>query len=157
MVEAGNKSDLDRVRIDRKNNRDARTRGLGSERRWTAQGGYQIDAAIDQLGGEGWQARVFALSRAIFDREVLVSGEAFELQAFVKGGKFQCRCLRTIEDPKDRQGGLLGVRMARQHRRCTCGEANSSCYLRRDCDHLPLVITNKRANLAGASDDDSRR
>ena len=79
MVEAGDKSDLDRVRIDRKDNRDARGRGFGSERRWTAQGSYQIDAAIDQVGGQVWQARVVTLSRVVFDREVLVSGEAFEL------------------------------------------------------------------------------
>jgi hypothetical protein len=60
MVEAGDKSNLHRIRIDGKNYRDPRGRSFGSERRWTAQRGYQIDAAIDQIGGEGRQPRVIA-------------------------------------------------------------------------------------------------
>jgi hypothetical protein len=85
MAEVGDKSDLNRVRVNRKNDWNARRRGFGCQSRRTAQRGYQIDPAIDQVGGKLWQASVIALSGMVFDCQVLISGEAFNFQCFVKG------------------------------------------------------------------------
>ena len=87
MVEAADKPDLDWICTDRKHNRDFCGRGFGGERGRTAEGGYQCDLAIDQVSGKLGQSGIIAFRRMVLDRQVLVSGEAFNLQSFVKGRK----------------------------------------------------------------------
>jgi hypothetical protein len=85
-VEAGNKSECDRISCDLEHNRNGSGRRLRSEcRRGGARDDYG-DLTMNQIGRKCRQPIVLILCKTVFDRDVLMLDIASVLQALTDGG-----------------------------------------------------------------------
>jgi hypothetical protein len=71
VAETREKTDLDRIRANRKDDGNISHRGFGSQRR-------------RKIGRKVGQSRVVAFRRMVFGRDISVSKEAFDLQSAVE-------------------------------------------------------------------------
>src|SRR5262249_12965991 len=118
-VEAGQKAKRDRVAATAENDRNCRSRGFGSKRRFRNTGAdHDRDTAADQIGCQAPQPFRFVIRPPVFDLHVAAFEETNLVEPLAECRQPRCARLRTtrVEIPDHRHRRLLRARRERMRR-----------------------------------------